>query len=240
MEDGQKKNRKLVYIGIIVGICVVLLFMMPICYVQTIEVQNNRYYSDEDLVEAAGIGRRHLLDVAYFSAKDKLLALPYIAKANINYQFPGKIVISVVEKAPYVYVKFKGTYLCLNEQGQVIEQSQEKYHDIPVIEGIKFESFKVDETLPILNPEHWLVAQEAMKAIISNNYVDKVDEIDVHNIEEIHLYVDKLDVIMGDIGDFDKKIEVLIQIYEVNGFSMGKLTIDLNAKDRLATLERIT
>ena len=228
------------YIGIIVGIVSILLFMMPICYVQSVEVSNNKYYTDEEIIEASGIENKHLLDLAYFSAKNRLLDLAYIGKVNIHYKFPGKIVIDVVEKAPFAYVKFKGDFLCLNEQGQVIEQSQEKYHEIPVIDGLKFESFTVSETLPILNQDDWFVAQEVMTELIKYNYVDKVIEMDVHNIEEIHLYVDKLDVIMGDIGDFDKKIEVLIQVYEVEGYSMGELDISGWTKTGDATLRRIT
>ena len=79
-----------------------------------------------------------------------------------------------------------------------------------------------------------------MTELIQYDYVNKIKKIDVHNMEEIHLYVDKLDVIMGDIGDFDKKIEVLIQIYEEQGFSMGELTIDPSSKECLATLTCIT
>lgn len=234
----KKKTKK--YIGIIIGILVLLFFMMPICYIQNIEVKNNKYYSVEEIIEASGIDKRHLLDLAYFNATDKLMALPYIAKVNIKYQFPGKVIIDVVEKAPFAYVQFKGTYLCLNEQGQVIEQSQEKHHELPTIDGLKFNSFKNEETLPILNQDNWLTAVEVLKSLEKYHYVDKVNEIDIHNIEEIHLYVDKLDVIMGGIGDFDKKIEVLIQIYDVNGFAMGKLNIHPNGKGEIvATLTPI-
>ena len=79
-----------------------------------------------------------------------------------------------------------------------------------------------------------------MTQLTKYDYVEKITEIDVHNIEEIHLYVDKLDVIMGDIGDFDKKIEVLIQTYEVEGYSMGELDISKWIKTKQATLTRIT
>lgn len=235
------KNKTKRYIGIIIGILLLLFFMMPICYIQSIEVTNNKYYSAEEIIETSGIEKKHLLDLAYFAATDKLMTLPYLEKVTIKYQFPGKVIIDLVEKAPFAYVQFKGTYLCLNEQGQVIEQSQEKYHEVPIIDGLKFNSFKNTETLPILNQDNWLTAVEVVNRLEKYDYVDKINEIDVHNIEEIHLYVDKLDVIMGDIGDFDKKIEVLIQIYDVNGITMGELSIHLNGKGEIgATLTPIT
>lgn len=241
-EQKIKKTKK--YVGIIMGILVLLFFMMPICYIREIEVTNNQYYSVEEIIQAAAIEQGHLLDFSYLAAEENIMSLPYIAKVEIEYKFPGKIKINLVEKAPFAYVTFKGTYLCLNEQGQVIEQSQKKHHNLPVIDGLKFEFFKNAETLPILNQDNWLTAVQVIQELENYDYVDKINEIDVHNIEEIHLYVDKLDVIMGDIGDFDKKIEVLIQVYEVNGYSMGELTmtpsLSASGKEYLCTLKPIT
>lgn len=227
---------------ILSGIIVTLVFMMPVCYVQSIEVKHNYFYSTEEIVEVSGMSSKHLLDFNAFSAKNRLLQLTYIEDIKMSYAFPGKITIEVKEKAPYAYAKFKGNYLCINEQGQVIEQSQDKYHDIPVISGLKFSEFKLGETLPILNEEHWFVAQEVMEKLAKYDYVNKINEIDVHNIEEIHLYVDKLDVIMGDIGDFDKKIVLLIQAYEGNdiNLSVGELDISGLSKTSYATLKQNT
>lgn len=237
----MKKNIKAKkYIGIIIGIAVLLFFMMPICYIRSVDVVNNKYYTKEEIIEAAGIENKHLMDLSYFAITEKLMSLPYIGNVNINYEFPGRVIIELMEKAPFAYVEFKGTYLCLNEQGQVIEQSQERYHPIPIIDGLKFDSFKNAEVLPILNQDNWFTAVEIMTELQKYNYVEKVNEIDVHNVEEIHLYVDKLDVIMGDIGDFDKKIEVLIQVYEVKGFSMGELVINPSGKSELAKLTPVT
>lgn len=225
---------------ILAGIIMALLFMMPVCYVQSIEVKNNFFYTSEEIIETAGIGKRHLLDLNYFTAKNRLRQLNYISDVKLNYEFPGKIIIDVTEKAPYAYVKFKGNFLCINEQGQVIEQSQGKYHELPIISGIKFKEFKVGDTLPILNEDHWFVAQEVMEKLMKYDYANKINEIDVHNIEEIHLYVDKLDVIMGDIGDFDKKIVFFIQTYEGNdiNLSVGELDISGLSKTGYATLEK--
>lgn len=242
MIDKQKKNKKRKYKIILAGIIIALLFMMPVCYVQSIEVKNNFFYTSEEIVETAGIKKGHVLDMNYFTAQNRLRALNYVADVKLNYEFPGKVIIDVSEKAPYAYVKFKGNFLCINEQGQVIEQSQGKYHEIPVISGIKFNEFKLGETLPILNEDHWFVAQEVMEKLLKYDYATKINEIDVHNIEEIHLYVDKLDVIMGDIGDFDKKIVFLIQTYEGNdiNLSVGELDISGLNKTGYATLKKNT
>jgi len=235
------KNNKKIYIGIISGIIIILFFMMPIFYVQSVEVENNHFYKSEEIIETAGIAQKHFLDLNFFTAKKNIDNMPYIAKCKVNYHFPGKIIITVAEKAPFAYVRFKGTYLCINEQGQVIEQTQQKYHELPIIVGLEFESFKDTETLPIINQDTWLIAQELVKGLGKYDYVSKVSKIDVHNIQEIHLYVDKLDVIMGDIGDFDKKIETLIVVHDQEGYTMGQFDLSgVNTKLNAAYLRPIT
>lgn len=239
-EQKIKTKRKYKIIG--AGIVIALLFMMPVCYVQSIEVRNNFFYTSEEIIETAGMEKKHILDLNYFTAKNRLLQLSYISDVKMSYQFPGKVIIEIMEKVPYAYVKFKGNFLCINEQGQVIEQSQAKYHDIPIISGIKFKAYKVGEALPILNEDHWFVAQEVMEKLMKYDYGNKINEIDVHNIDEIHLYVDKLDVIMGGIGDFDKKMVFLIQTYEGNeiNLSVGELDISGLNKTGYATLRQNT
>lgn len=212
-------------LGIILGIFILLFFMMPIFYIREIKVTNNRYYSDEEIIKMSGISHGNFLDFSYISATKAIDTLSYIDESHVNYVFPGKIVIDVVENAPFVYVQFKGTYLCLNEQGQVIEQTQKRKHKIPVIEGLKFEAFKSGEVLPILNQDNWLLVIEVIHHLKDHQFEQKVDRIDIHNMEEIHLYVNKLDVIMGGIKDFSKKIDILIKVYEVNDFTIGELTI---------------
>lgn len=236
----MKKDKK-VYIGIIMSILLVLLFMMPIFYIQSVEVSGNHYYKTEELVEMTGVKNKHFLDFSRFSIKKNILKLPYIQDVKVKYTFPGKVKITIEEKAPFAYVSFKGNYLCINAKAQVIEQTQQKYHDIPVIEGLEFDSFKNNETLPIKDQEQWLVAQAIITSLEKYNYVSKIDKIVVYNLQQIHLYVDKLDVIMGDIGDFDKKIKTLIAIHDEQGYTMGRLDLSvINTKLNAAYLEPIT
>ena len=213
--------------------------MMPILYVKSIEVNDNHFYTKEEIILVSGIEERHLFDLSFHEAKQKLLALPYIANADIRYRFPGKLEIDLVEKKPYVYVKFAGSYLCLNEKGQVIEQMAKIDLDLPVIEGLKFSDFKMEEVLGIENQENWLCVLDIMRDIEKYNYVEKVSVVDVHNLEEIHLYVDKLDVIMGTIDDFDKKLGYLIQIH-TQGYNMGVLDVSAYTKSGEAYLTPIT
>lgn len=237
----QKTNNLRLYIGIILGVVMILLFTMPIFRVQAIEVSANHYYTSDEIIEASGIKiGQHIFDLNEMNATKSLEQLPYISQVHIMRKLPNKVILNVEEKAPYVYVKFKGNHLCLNRQGKVIEQSQEKYHAIPTVKGIYFNSFKKDETLPILNQDSWFVLQEIMESLEKYDYVTKIKEIDITDLDEIYLYIDRLNVIMGKIEDFDEKLEVLIQAYEIKGYSVGKLDISTWSKTGSATLKPIS
>lgn len=221
MKTKDQNSRRKIYIGIIIGAIIILLFMMPVFYIHKVDVVNNSVYSKEDIIEAAQIKEKHILDFSYIRVEDKIKQLPYIEDAKIEYVFPGKLKIEVMEKKPFAYLDFSGGHICVNEQGQVIEQTNVKRHELPTIKGVSFDRFKVGEVLEVQELEEWNCAVEVIKHLEKHLFTDKIKAIDVYNIEEIHLYVDNLDVIMGNIGDFDKKIEVLIKIHEE--YDMGIL-----------------
>ena len=209
------------YIGIIIGLIVVLLLMMPVFYINKIDVVNNNFYSSEEIIVASEVGEKHMLDFSYTKAEDKIEVLPYIEKADIKYIFPGKIEINIVEKKPFVYLDFMGSYVCVNENAQVIEQTNTRKHELPVVKGIECEKFIVGDTLQIDNMDKWLCVVKIIEYLQKYSFANKIEAIDVYDIEEIHLYVDNLDAIMGNIGDFDKKIKVLIKIHQ--DYDMGIL-----------------
>ncbi len=237
MKKRQKTNilRCVIIIGIALGVLVTLIFVMPIFYIHDIEVISSSYYSADEIINQSQIKGKNVLDLSWLNAKKRITDLPYVQSAKIEYSFPNKVKITIEEKTPFAYVEFQGTYLCINEQGQVIEQSQQKHHKIPVIRGLKFDSFHSGEVLPISNQDNYLTAVTVIQKLQLYEYTEEINEIDVHDIEQIHLYVDKLDVIMGDIGDFDIKIATLKGIRN-EGYSVGQLTINKRGEAYAATL----
>lgn len=237
---GNIKNTadKKIYIGIIGIAVVVMLLLMPMWYIHQIEVKQNSYYTTEEIIEASGVDKLHFSDLSFKKAKERIMTLPFVTNADISYSFPGKIIIKVTENTPYAYVEFMGSYLCLNEKGQVIRQSNTKEEELPLIVGMKFKWFKLGEALPIENEEAWDYAFEMIEICKKYNYLNHIDRIDVYNLQEIHLYVGSLDVIIGDIGDFDKKLVGLIEMHEQ--FDIGRLDMTSFGKTGQAYLDPIT
>ena len=233
-----KKPKKKIYIGMGIGLILLVLLSMPIWHVNEILVNNSSYYTEEEIIEAAGLENRNLLDLSFIETEKRLKALSYIQDVDIKYHFPGNIVINIVENAPFMYVPFSGSYLCLNERGQVIQQTNNLSVAVPIVRGLKFSEFKLGDILGIENDDAFLAVQDMIHTLKKYEYEHQVKEIDVYNLEEIHLYVDNLDVIMGEIGDFDKKLQWLIATHET--YDMGILDLSQVVKSGQASLRPIT
>ncbi len=215
--------------------CIVL--TLPIWNVTNIEVEDNKYYTDEEIIRISGIKDKHILNISFKEVKYDLLKLPYTKEVTVKYIFPSRIMIKMLERESLGYVPFMGTYLCLDEQGQVIEQTSKKDVSLPIIKGLSFSEFKIGETLPVENEDHLLCGLQIIQGLKKYEYEKRVKAIDIYDLEQIRLYVDNLDVIIGNIGDFDKKLQWLIQTHEV--YDMGVLDLS-NIKSGQAILSPIT
>ncbi|MEG0951539.1 MAG: FtsQ-type POTRA domain-containing protein [Niameybacter sp.] len=197
---------------------------MPIWYIQDIILVGNHYYKGSEILKVAAIDKgMHPLSINTRASGIAIETLPFIQNATVRYEFPNTLQVEVNEKRPLGYVTFHDRYLCINGDGTVLEESQEKRLKLPLLEGLQFEYFVIGEKLGIENDEKIRLMNEMIAVLDKYSFTEKVTSIDLSNLEEIHLYVDKLDVIIGNIRDFDKKIKWLVKVHE--GYTMGILDL---------------
>lgn len=212
--------------GLLLLCIVVVTFFLPIWSIGEIQVTGQEIYTEEDIIKASGIEpKSHILTVSSKRVVEKIKSLTYVTEVELDYRFPNQLDIIITEEKPIGYVRLLGNYLCLGEQGQVLEQVTQPYLKLPIIEGLKFTKFTLGQPLEIENEDNFLTAIEIFNVLRKYNYQQKVEIIDVSNIEQIHLYVDKLDVIIGNIRDFDKKVRWLTEIHKE--YPMGVLDLSI-------------
>ncbi|MHC1747395.1 MAG: cell division protein FtsQ/DivIB [Cellulosilyticaceae bacterium] len=222
-EKESMKKRWLYGVIIIIFVGIVIL-LLPIWNVSLINVENNNYYTKEEILKASELKENmHILSMRKNQTISKIKQLPYIKNVEIAYHFPGKLTVSVEEIENIGYVPFFGTYLSIDASGQVVAQVNETKQDLPIIEGLIFKEFKIGEKLSITNEDNFLTAVEIIRSLRKYDFANSVKIIDLSDINEIHLYVEKLDVIIGNMRDFDKKLEWLIQAHR--HYSMGILDL---------------
>lgn len=218
--------KKYIYGLGLIGMLGISIFFLPLWQIREIQIEGSHYYSETDLLKTADFKTHvHRLSLNLKKSTAKIKQLPFIKDVTIDYVFPYVIDMKVIERRPIGYIKFLDMYVCIDEEGYVLEQSQQKKLELPVIEGISSEQFVVGEKLQSDKSYEMQVLQQMIKTLNKYNFLEKVDGIQLANIDEIHLYVDRLDVIIGNIRDFDKKIKWLMEVYQ--HYDMGILDVSL-------------
>lgn len=222
----RRNKNKSILIGVLIcSIVGIILLAAPIWYVNPIIIEGGSYYDNKEILSEAGLwSGMHILQLNKKRSTKQLLNLPYLDKAQISVTYPNKVKITILERKPIGYVPFSGTYLCIDKTGRVIDQkeSQEQY-DLPVVEGLRFSKFVLGEQLDVDNEEGIMATIEMTTLMEKYSLLDKAVKIDVEDIDRIHLYINSLDVIIGEMSDLDKKIQWLCEIIDQN--KMGILDL---------------
>ena len=203
----------IIFVGSIMGI---VLLGTPIWHINLVAIEGNAYYSNEEIIYEAGISdQMHILQLNKKRSIKGLLKLPYIDRAEISVSYPSSVKITIVERKPIGYVPFSGTYLCIDKKGRVIDQKEShQQYDLPIVEGLKFDKFVLGEPLEVDNEEGFMAIIEMTTLMEKYNLLERAVKIDVEDIGKIHLYINSLDVIIGEMSDIDKKIQWLCEIID--------------------------
>ncbi len=215
----NKQKRMLLMFAVII-ISILLLLVLPVWNIEIIEFEIESYgaepyYSQRDIEIVMGITENtHILNITSNNVEQCMEKLPFIETLEVEKIFPNKLSIKVTERIPLGYLPFSGRYLLINNKAVVMAEHQQMFYKLPLIEGIQVEQFSLGKPLAILNDEHMLALELILKELEKYNIVSNITNINIGNLEEIHLYIGKLDVIIGNIDDFDKKIAWLNSIYQ--------------------------
>ena len=217
-------KKKYTYILSFIIVLFIAVLMLPICDIKTITINNNQFYSDDEIIKKGNLSvGMNIFSISKRGVIQSLNELPFVSQAELHYKFPGEIIINIEEVEPIGYVPFSGTYLCIDIRGYVLQETTKKILELPTIEGLLVDSFKINSKLSIKNEDAMLGAVDIVRVLNKYEFTNHIDSIDISDMEQIHLYVDNLDVIIGTIKDLDIKVQWLIK---VQGQYVG--TIDLS------------
>jgi len=122
------------------------------------------------------------------------------------------MVIQVKERKARGYVSFMGAYLYIDEEGRVLE-TQTTYHEaLPIVTGLKFDSFLLGEVLPVENKDSLQVVLQMSQLMKKYNLLDIVVEIDVTDPKDVYANVNKVLIHLGDMKDADQKVRIMGEI----------------------------
>jgi len=181
--------------------------------VQTIEVNQNVFYSDKDIVvKVKDQINNDMIRCDIAKIKQELLKLDNVADVEVKKIFPSKLVINLAERMPLFRMIIGGELIDKDGKEVKIENGSFKYNHLPVLQGFSLTSFG------------WISKEDVKRFAFARDIVlefIKNESFESFEITKISSKSDWCDLYLND--------EIRVRFpYEKYDDSLGKLKVCLN------------
>lgn len=224
----KKKSRfKFFFTLTIIIFGIVLLLLSPIFDVGKIDILGNSKVSVATIKQVAGLDTTvNIFSVNSSKVIAKLEEIPYIKSAYISKTYPNSLSIEIAERKVCGYINYKemDIYILIDEEGMVLETKTYVEQKLPIIVGLTFEGFSVGEILKTEN-QNSFESVVILSKLFEKYGLEDVGKMDVSDIEDIHLYIDNIDILFGGMTEVDKKLQDLRGILDSDKIPKGARSI---------------
>jgi cell division protein FtsQ len=197
--------------------------------IKTINVTGNNRVSQQEIIRLSGLSyQQNIFRINSKETMKNVFQSPYVEKIKIRRGLPNIINIDIIEREPLVLVPYVGSYLFVDAQGIVVEiNSSIAGMNLPVINGLKFNTFKLGEEIKVENKLQLASAIALINQIKKTGISQEIAEINAENILNLKLITKSgIKVNLGDDSNINTKIPLAKAILQ-----------DLNSKNLKGTVE---
>ena len=234
----KRMLKRLLFYTITVLVLVSVCFVLSITVffkIDEIEVEGDTRYPVEDIISSCKIEPGDNLILCNTSPGESEIwkKFPYIESVNIRKKLFNKIVIEVQEAVPTSLIESDGKYVLLSESGKIIDISDKKQGDVPIIMGAKLMTPKLSSSVKYKDPKVEEYISDILQAAEEYKFgVLKV--IDISNLSKIMLETKKgLHIIIGTPENVDYKLKTAKKIIDkdIPADDIGTLDVSLSSSD---------
>ena len=213
----KKKNWKRKICGaiiVIMMICFIFIGFLLVFQVKDMEVEGNTYLTKQevaDYVTSGELGSNSLYVLARFNLTD-YKRLPAIESVKVGLKNPWTLKVKVNEKQVVGYIVSDDEFAYFDEDGIVLDKTNEWWENIPEIEGIDVGTIKLYEELPV-SKGNKKVFSELLEMSESLSRCELAPTRVVCHDACLHLYFDNKCVVLGS-DNYSDKIQQIPPIFE--------------------------
>lgn len=231
-----KRRRKLkmpgfftrVFIVVGITIAVIAFSLSNFFTVDTIDVQGNKYFTDEEIsnMAHASTGRNIIYKLNKGSMRKYLEKNPYIEEARVYRKLPSTIVINVKERMQIAALTYGDKFLIIDNKGTLLRITKTK-PKLTIVTGFKVKKVKLGEAVEVSNPDLFKELLSLLKSMEEGDvYFTKI------NITEMFITANVYDslVVRSKYKDLKENIDkgrlhkVLDELFKRN-IKRGTITI---------------
>ncbi|MBD5552535.1 MAG: FtsQ-type POTRA domain-containing protein [Lachnospiraceae bacterium] len=226
MISRKKENKKTIYrnrhLGLKIGLittAVVLTAALGVFYyikttytVNTVYVEGNAHYTDEEITERIMTGRlsHNSIYLNFKYRNQEIEDIPFVSAIEVEIEAPDTVRIRVYEKSFAGYVSYLGRYMYFDRDGTIVESSEIKTAGVPEVTGLKFDHVVMYEKLPVENENIFARILDITQSL--DKYELKADRLAFDREYKVTLYFEEVRVQIGDNSSIDEKFSRLKSI----------------------------
>lgn len=200
-------------VGLVAAV-IMLVVTSPLFYIGDIKVSGNSIVSSSEIIKSLNMGSNPNINAFLSSRAEKnIVANPYIKTAEVTKEYPDTINIKISERIPRAYVKVNkmDMYLLIDDEGMILESAGMPKEKLPVIAGLKFSNFAEGQFLEAENKTAFRHVVMISSLYKSNNIPGNL-EVEISDENDIHLYIDGVDVLFGNLDEANEKMLTVIEV----------------------------
>lgn len=214
--QGKKQGKSLSILSMLITVTIFIsvFLLSPVFAIEKIEIQGNKRYSKEEIYDQLHVKEGMNFFRFMMNHPKKFKEDPYIEQIQVQWDFPKKVQIQILERKTIGYVPYMGAYLYIDKDGRVLETSNDFDTPLPLLEGLNFQGFCLGEPLEVEQEEIFDAILKISQTMFKYELLDEIVKIDVNNPQDIQLQMGNIHVLLGSIQEYDYKIRALLQILE--------------------------
>lgn len=221
--------------GVILGLFLIIAGVFWFLRITDVKVEGGEIYSDQEIISSA-MSDKYDYHTLYFLAKSKLgrvSCLPFVQEIDVEWKSPAAIVLHVYDKTISGCVKYMGQYIYFDKDGVVLQSLAEPMDGVPVVTGIKFGKFTLNEAFEVKDSSLFETIMNLSRLI--KHYKVQVDQIKFDG-KNVTLYSGKVEVYLGQKDFYDDDMAALASVLKKTNKKGLAGTIDMenfNSGDRI-------
>lgn len=209
----KKKYTYFIMVVALIIFILLLLMLSPWLNIETIEVNGLKKVDQNQMIKDLELDKEtNLLSFSKMKADYILTKNNYIESVKIKKVYPNKIIFNVKERELAGYVPYVNDYLYIDKNGFVVDIKPTYSEKLPIIKGLQFDNFTLGQTLKVENQDAFNIVMRFTNAIEGKEITSDILELNVSDLDDIHLYIGAIDVLLGNGDDIHIKINTLIEI----------------------------
>lgn len=230
----QKSRNKKIILFILIIIVFVLILSSSLFNITEITVNGNSKVSSEEVISLSQIEKySNIFKINKLQSIESIKENAYIEKVEIKRKLPNTIELQIEERVPNYMLQFADSYVYINNQGYMLEISNEKLH-IPILVGVTTDlsNIKAGNRINLEDLKKMDIVIEIYETAKRNEIENLITKIDISNEKNYTLILEQegKTVYLGDCSELNTRMLYLKELLDKEKGNSGEifLNVDLN------------